>query len=142
MTHRPNTHRHADAGSATIELVLLTPPIILTLLFIVALGRIAGARQHVDAAARDAARTASLARSPAPPSGGHRRGRSNAGRCGSHVSHLDVALDTSDFRPGGQVTARITCIVALDDLTLLDVPGAKQLHATATRPSTPTERRR
>lgn len=52
-------------GSVTVELVLLTPLLILVLLFVVALGRLAGARLQIDTAAGQAARAASLARNPA-----------------------------------------------------------------------------
>ena len=45
-----------------------------------------------------------------------------------------VTVDTSAFHPGGVVTARITCTVALADLAPLPVPGAETVQATATSP--------
>ena len=56
--------RRDESGSVTAELVLLTPLLILLLLFVVALGRLAGARLEVDGAAAQAARAASIAREP------------------------------------------------------------------------------
>jgi len=53
-----------ERGSVTVELVLLTPLLILLLLFVVALGRLSGARLDVDGAAAQAARAASIARDP------------------------------------------------------------------------------
>ena len=48
-------------GSASLELVLVTPVVLLLLLFVVCAGRLAEARADVDRAARDAARAASIA---------------------------------------------------------------------------------
>ena len=64
-TMRPGPRRRDnERGSATVELVILTPLLILLLLFVVALGRLAGARIDVDGVAAQAARAASIARSP------------------------------------------------------------------------------
>ena len=52
----------SERGSATLELVLLTPLLLLMLMFVVLLGRLGEARSDVDRAARDAARAASIAR--------------------------------------------------------------------------------
>ncbi|MDA8282563.1 MAG: pilus assembly protein, partial [Actinomycetota bacterium] len=53
-----------ERGAVATELVLLTPLLILMLLFVVALGRLAGARIDVDGAAAQAARAASIATTP------------------------------------------------------------------------------
>ena len=45
--------RARERGSASVELVLVTPVLIALLLFVVALGRLAGARGEVDAAGAD-----------------------------------------------------------------------------------------
>nr|WP_168517072.1 TadE/TadG family type IV pilus assembly protein [Streptomyces sp. S1D4-11]QIZ01506.1 hypothetical protein HEP87_11165 [Streptomyces sp. S1D4-11] len=55
--------RSQDAGSATTELVLVTPLLILLALVAVAFGKLVGARLDADEAAHQAARAASLARS-------------------------------------------------------------------------------
>ena len=57
-----------ERGSAAAELVLVTPFLILLLLFAVAAGRLVQARLDVDSAAQQAARAASLARTPAAAS--------------------------------------------------------------------------
>ena len=61
----PGRLKREETGSVVAELVLLTPLLILVLLFVVALGRLAGARIDVDGAAAQAARAASIARDPA-----------------------------------------------------------------------------
>ena len=57
-----------ERGSAAAELVLVTPLLFLLLLFAVAAGRLVQARLDVDSAAQQAARAASLARTPAAAS--------------------------------------------------------------------------
>ena len=54
-----------ERGSATLEAVLVVPAFCLFLGLVIALGRIEVARQHVDAAAAEAARSGSLARDAA-----------------------------------------------------------------------------
>jgi Flp pilus assembly protein TadG len=56
--------RRAERGSLTVEFVLLAPLLIVLMLFLVLAGRVVEAHGQVDGAARDAARAASLARSP------------------------------------------------------------------------------
>ena len=124
-----------EAGSASVELVLLTPVLLVLLLFVVSLGRVADARAQVNAAARDAARAGTIAR-------GSESARSDAiaaatGRLGQGrvtCRSLDVKVDTATFRPGGAVTATVTCTVDLADLTSLKVPGSRTVVASATEP--------
>ncbi len=127
--------RRGDRGAATTELVLLTPVLIVMLLFVVALGRIASARQDVDAAARDAARAAANARSPG---GARTDGRAAAAaslsELGITCTNLTVAVDTGSFRAGGTVTATVDCTVALADLTSLSVPASRTMTASFTAP--------
>lgn len=120
----------SEAGSAAVELTLLTPLLLLFILLVVALGRIATARADVDGAARDAARAASIAREAAQA---ERAGRDAAAATlaerGVTCRHFDVAIDTAGFRPGGWVAAEVTCAVDLADLALLRLPGTRAVHA-------------
>lgn len=119
-------HGRCDRGSVTLELVIFAPALIIMLLFVVAAGRIAQAHQAVEAAARDAARQASIARDPATA-------RANA--TSSAQASLDreglncparVSVDTSGFaRPVGTpatVTTHVSCTVQLADVSLAGVP--------------------
>ena len=54
-----------DRGSLSVELVVLAPALALLLLLLGAGGRVVEVQGHIDGAARDAARAASLARSSA-----------------------------------------------------------------------------
>ena len=123
---------HDDTASASVELVLLTPIFLVLLLLVVAGGRMALARERVDAAARDAARSGTIARTAeqaraAAVSAATSRLDGEAVDC----RNLDVAVDTQAFAPGGSVTATVTCTVDLDDLTLLGVPGSRTVTARA-----------
>lgn len=115
-----------EAGSATAELVILTPLLILLLLFVVALGRLAGARIEVDGAAAQAARAASITRSPAAARAMAEQIAASA-LSSEHVTcgHLTVSVDTADFTPGGSVAVTVSWVVRLSDLTGLHLPGAE-----------------
>jgi len=127
-------HR-GDAGAVTTELVLLTPVLILMLLFVVALGRMSTARADVDAAARDAARAAANARSTAAArTDGEYAARSALTEGGVTCRHLSVDVSTADFRPGGTVTATVGCDVDLADLGPLGVPTSRTITARFTAP--------
>lgn len=128
-------NRRDDRGAATTELVLLTPVLIIMLLFVVALGRIASTRQDVDAAARDAARAAANARSPAAArADGTTAAEASLTEQGITCRNLTVNLDTAAFRAGGTVTAAVSCTVDLADLTSLSIPASQTITATFTAP--------
>lgn len=135
-----NTREDADAGagergSASIELVLITPVLIMFLLLVVGLGRLALAKQEVTAAAHDAARAASLERDTTAAAG---KGRAAAERAlsdrGMSCASLSVGVDTSSYRSGGQVRAEVVCVAALGDLALSGLPGSKTYRAQAVVP--------
>ena len=116
-----------ERGGAAVELVLLTPLLILLMLFVVELGRFGVARGDVDGAARDAARAASL-RNTAADATTSARDAAEASLAGRDVTcrPLNVAVETGGFAPGGFVAVTVSCSVDLADVTLLGVPGSKQ----------------
>ena len=122
-----------EDGAVATELVLLTPLLVVMLLFVVALGRLAGARIDVDGAAAQAARAASIARSPTAAAAMARQTAADA-LSSDHVTcaALTVTTDTAGFAPGGQVAVTVTCTVALSDLVGLRLPPAEQITSTAT----------
>jgi Flp pilus assembly protein TadG len=121
-----------DQGSVTAELVLLTPLLILILLFVVALGRLAGARLNVDGAAAQAARAASIARDPTTAAAVAQQ-TATAALGSDHVTcaQLTVNTDTTQFAPGGSVAVTVTCTVGLSDLTGLRLPASESVSARA-----------
>jgi Flp pilus assembly protein TadG len=120
--------RRDETGSVTAELVLLTPLLILLLLFVVALGRLSGARLDVDGAAAQAARAASIARDPTTATAMAQQ-TATAALGSDHVTcaQLTVNTDTSRFTPGGSVAVTVTCSVSLSDLTGLRLPASEQI---------------
>jgi Flp pilus assembly protein TadG len=124
-----------ETGSAAMELALLTPILVVLMLFVVFVGRLVSARADVDAAARDGARAASIARSPAAAT---RDGREavEATLAGEAVTcrALSVSIDTAAFRPGGSIVATVTCAVDVGDLSGLGLPGTRAVSATFSEP--------
>ena len=123
-----------STGSVSVELVLLTPVFLAVLALIVGAGRLDDARGQIVGAARDAARAASQTTSPAAA-----RAAATAtvtdDLAGTACRTATVRTDTSRFTAGGIVAVRVTCAVALADLTPGGLfPGHKSMSATATAP--------
>ena len=140
-----------ERGNAALELVILTPVLLFLLGLVIAAGRTSIAQGSVQAAARDAARQASISRTPAA-----------AQAAALASARLALSQDSLDCTPvvkvetGGpgtgsaaqvgfgvpvglpaQVTARVTCRVSLSDLLVPGMPGSKTLTATFTSPLDP-----
>jgi Flp pilus assembly protein TadG len=124
-----------NQGSAAVELVLVTPVLIALMLFVVAGGRLASSRADVDAATRDSARAASIARSATMAA---RDGRAAAEATltsrGVSCRTLAVTVDTTQFRAGGTVAATVSCDVDLADLTGLGLPGRRTVTSRFVEP--------
>jgi Flp pilus assembly protein TadG len=133
--------RDRESGNAPLERVILAPVIVALIGLIIAAGRTTIAQGSVDAAARDAARQASLQRSP-----------SQAEAAG--VASADAALAKDGLncqptvimglrgfgKPLGQpasVRAFVTCTVSLSNLSVPGMPGQKTLRAHFTSPLDP-----
>ncbi|WNE95539.1 TadE/TadG family type IV pilus assembly protein [Streptomyces luomodiensis] len=124
-----------DGGSAAVELVLLTPLLVLILMTVVALGRLADARLVVADAAHQAARAASIARTETEARTSARSTVHAAlHQAGATCSRPAVALTTSGLKPGTTATVKVTCTVALGDLTHTGMPGRMTLQDTAYSP--------
>lgn len=129
----------SDRGSATLELVTLTPALLLIVLVVIMAGRLAMAHQAVEAVAETAARTASIARTASAA-----RSSATAAAADSlanqrlNCTSSTVNVDTSGFaKPVGTpatITATISCTVNLADLSLPGVPGSWDVTATASSP--------
>ena len=118
----------------TLELVILSPALLILLALAIVAGRIEIAAGAVEQASAAAARAASLARTPAAADSAA-RAAANDSLTGQnlHCVRLDVSLDTAGFAvPVGQpaqVAATISCDVDLSALAVPGVPGAKTLSA-------------
>lgn len=129
----------ADSGNAALELVILAPILLALLSLVIAAGRTTVAQGSVDAAARDAARQASIALTPAAAqTAGLVSARAALRQDGLDCSPT-VVIDTSQFTsvPVGlpaAVTAVVSCAVPLANLALPGLPGAAHLSARFTSP--------
>ena len=142
---RPRARRpqSRERGSAAAELVLVTPFLVLLLLLAVAAGRLVQARLDVDSAAQQAARAASLARTPAAASAQATQ-VAQAALAGQSVT-CDPAVitpDTGDFVPGGQVTVQVTCTVHLSGPEPAAHPRHRDDHGHVHRPDRRLPRQR
>lgn len=131
---RPRHHR--ERGSATAELVLVTPLLILFVLFIVGLGRLAHARALVNDAAAQAARAATLQYlNPAQAAAAAQQTATAAlASAGLACASQSASVDTGSDHPGGTITVTLTCRVDLSQEVAAGFLGSQTLTATFTSP--------
>jgi Flp pilus assembly protein TadG len=136
---RRRIRRRDDGGYAPVELALLVPVIGLLLVAVVAAGRLGVAREQVQQAAREAARAASLARSPGAAEVAARTAAADSlagspGSCPQFTLVLDTGGLAAPVGVPGRVTATITCRVPLADLVGLPLPAEQAMSATFAAP--------
>lgn len=124
-----------ERGTAAIEITLLAPVLLVVLLFVVGLGRMAHARQQVEAVAADSARAASLERNVGLSAGvAQAEAKRSLGATGVSCTRMNVAVDTSAYRPGGHIAVTVSCTAKLSDLAMAGFPGRHTFTATSIVP--------
>lgn len=132
---RTGGRRPDETGLMALELAILAPVAIVMLLAVVALGRVTQGRAMVDQAAAAAARAGSLASSPGQARADAVQAATDTlSGAGLSCRSVVVDVDTSAFRPGGELTATVVCDVDLSGLALTGLPGALTIRASATSP--------
>jgi len=127
--------RRTDAGTTTIELVILAPVILALLCFVVGLGRIADTRGQLTGAVRDAARAASLQPTrAAAQTAAARTAAADLAGAGIDCEGLAVSVATAALTPGGSLSVQLACTTDLSGLVLAGLPGYATLHASAVVP--------
>jgi Flp pilus assembly protein TadG len=135
---RPCGGEREAGGFAALELAILFPFVVVMLLLVVAFGRVERGRELVDQAAQAASRAGSLTDSPAAArTAATQAAQQTLTDGGLSCTGIQVTLDTSAFRPGGQVAAHVSCPADLGDLTLSGAPGHTGLSATSVSPLEP-----
>lgn len=134
-TRRPRLRD--DRGSESVQAAIVTPLLIAFLCLAIAAGRLAVSGGKTDAAAEDAARAASLERTPlAAQSAAAEAATRSLEDQGIRCSSTDVDVDASGLAvPIGQVgyvTVTVRCTVDLSDLLLPGAPGSKTLTSSFT----------
>ncbi len=135
----------AERGSVTVEAVLLTPLLVMLLVFVaVMVHRGVDARLRLDDAAHQAARAATLQRSaPAAVTAAQHTAGAALAHAGLVCRNVVTTMSGS-LVPSATVTVRVRCTVDLGQALLLSVPGGKVLESTAsevvdTHRSTPVD---
>jgi Flp pilus assembly protein TadG len=129
----------SDAGNAALELVVLAPVLLAVLGLVIAAGRTSIAEGAVQAAARDAARQASIALNPyAAEAAGQASARAALREDGLDCDPT-VTIDTAGFgaqpgQPAAPVVATVTCTVPLANLYLPGLPGVRTMSAAFSSP--------
>lgn len=122
-----------DRGSATVELTLAVPALVLILGLLVAGGRLWFARTAVTEGAQTAARAASLAREANTATvTGQQAGRASLATAGLRCRSSTITVETAAFRvPVGTpatVRAAVQCDVSFSDVLLPGMPGSLTLR--------------
>src|SRR5262245_51319791 len=123
MSRRSGRLAAADDGNAALELVILAPVLLALIGLVIAAGRTSIAQGSVDAAARDAARQASISLTPAEAQAtGQASARAALRRDGLDCRPI-VLINVSEFtttQPGepASVIATVRCAVSLSNLAL------------------------
>lgn len=140
MRPDPTKHRWparvGQTGSATVELAIATPLLVAVLVMVaVIVHRGVDSRMRLDDAAHQAARAASLTRSPAAALDAAEQTATDAlAQAGVVCQSMTVDADTASFAPGGAVTVTVGCTVSHSDALFLGVPGSRQMTASFTSP--------
>lgn len=122
-------------GSAAAELALLAPMLVVLILVVVTVGKLTNASIDTRAAAHHAARAASLQRQPLQASrAANQAAVDTLSQRGIACTEIQATVDTTRFRAGGRVTVTVECRITLEQVSLLAIPGATTLSATATSP--------
>jgi Flp pilus assembly protein TadG len=137
MIHRwLRGRRTDDRGSAAIEAAILAPPLLVLIGLAILGGRIQIAGGAIEAAAHDAARAASIARTAGQAqTDAYTAASATLSQQGLHCAGPpQVDVDTDGFTiPVGQpatVAVRVTCVVDFSDLVADGMPGSRTLSAT------------
>lgn len=128
----------SDRGSATLELAVLAPALLLLLCLAVLGGRTYTAHNAVQQAAADAARAASLAGSRSVAvSTATTAARNQLSQQGLQCTPT-VTVNSSGFNvrvgTAASVSTTVNCAVQVGDLFIPGVPGTKTVSATVTSP--------
>lgn len=123
-------------GSASVELAILIPGLVLMLGLIICGGRIWFAKATVVEASNSAARAASLERTVgAARSSGQEAGQRALTTDGLRCSATSVEVDTSAFAVAvgnpATITASVGCTVKFSDLGLRFLPGTIRMVGSA-----------
>ncbi len=120
-----------DAGAVATELAVLTPALVLTMLFVVFAGRIGQADQDVTHAVAEAARVAAIERGDDVATRTRQTVTRNLAASGVECRSLQITLDGLPPRAGATVGVTARCQVDMTGVAGLGLPRRTVLRATA-----------
>ncbi|MET9628301.1 TadE/TadG family type IV pilus assembly protein [Lentzea sp. NPDC006480] len=125
--------RLEDDGSVAAEFALVTPLLIALTLLIAGSGSLANTKLCVNDAAHQAARAASLSReTQTATSEGRSVAEASLAAAGAHCRSVQVDVAAADLRPGGAVSATVSCTIDLPGMAFLGIAVAHTITATST----------
>ncbi|RSM37863.1 pilus assembly protein [Amycolatopsis balhimycina DSM 5908] len=122
----------AERGSVTVEAILIAPVLVMLLVFVaVVVHRGVDARLRLDDVAHQAARAASLQRTPAAAVAAAQATASSALAHAGLVCRDPAVSTMTSGRPGSTVIVTVRCTVDFGQALVLGVPGSRTLSTTA-----------
>lgn len=133
-----DTSSRPDAGSVSLELVVVAPALLLLVVAIIAGGRLAQARQAVELASAQAARATALAPTPAAGAGAGRiQAASAVAALGLRCRPITTVSAAGLARQAGTpatVSVAVSCRVRLRDVAVPGLPGSVVVSASTVEP--------
>ena len=126
-----------DGGSLTVELVVITPVLVVLALAMVVFGRVSQSRQEVVEASRAGAQAAVLSNAGSAQWGAAVDAAVGISDQSRSCAHPKITADVSHFHPGGYVKVTVVCHVELSDVAFPGMPGSTTVQASATAPIDP-----
>ena len=126
-----------DRGSFTVELVVLTPVLVLFVVIIVALGRFELGQEEVAAGARAGAAAAAVAPSPAQAEAAAKTAATPALSAVHSCTAPSVVVTAVPFAAGAEARVTVTCQVDATDLGIPGLPGRTTVIAAQSAPIDP-----
>lgn len=127
-----------ERASVTVELLVLTPVLVLLAVLIAALGHIETVRAQVAGAARAAAEAAAQAPDAVAAEAEARQAAPMSLPAGGRgCAPLRITVDTAAFAPGGTVVVHVTCIAPLAGFVVPGLAASVRVASTVTAPIDP-----
>ncbi len=120
-----------DSGSASVEMVLLAPVLVLLMLFVVFLGRAGGASDQIRHAADEASRAASLVARPRMHAVAQAVAAADLSNNGFNCQSTSVAVVVSEVATVSSITVTVSCRVNQEGTALVG-SNARVLVASST----------
>jgi Flp pilus assembly protein TadG len=139
----PAAAPRGERGSLSVELVVLAPALALLLLLLAAGARVVEVQGHIDGAARDAARAATIARSSGEADAFAQQAAvadlGSTSWCQGGTVRTQVSGFTQGGAPGapGSVTVSVSCQANMSPFTVLGFPASKVFTGQAVAPLDP-----